>query len=468
MIAYFKKLLLPIILLPLIFLVSCKKGFPDDNYEAYFGGEVINPKNNFILLLKDDEVVDTIFLDNQNRFFKKFDSLVPGMYTFKHEPEYQYVYFDKNDSIMVRLNTRDFDESISFCGRGDEKNNFLMELYLRDEADRSSIFDYFELKPEIFLKKIDSIQKSRENFYTKKKETINWSEDFDLFAKTSLDFNYYTRKEVYPIAYKMRTGEDINTSLSKDYYIHRKNIDYNNGNLVTFSPFVRYLRQMMNNVSFCSPNANPKESLETNIHKLNIADTLFKVNSVRDKMLKYIAFSYLIEDQNPENNSTFFKRLNELVADKNEIEEINKIAGAAQNLKTGAELPEVVLITPEGKQISSKSVITNKSVIFFWTENAQSHLSSVYKKANDFFESKPDIHFIAINIDDNQNKWKESLQSHSLNTITELRAANFEEIREKWVITKLQRTITTDKNGKIQNAFTNLFDIEFQKELEEK
>ncbi|MBC8882761.1 hypothetical protein H9X57_03310 [Flavobacterium piscinae] len=47
--------------------------------------------------------------------------MAPGMYTFKYEPEYQYVYFDKNDSLMVRINPVEFDESIVYCGRGDEK-----------------------------------------------------------------------------------------------------------------------------------------------------------------------------------------------------------------------------------------------------------------------------------------------------------------------------------------------------------
>jgi hypothetical protein len=75
-------------------------------------------------------------LDKTIGFYAKFDSLLPGLYTFKHyfEPEYQYVYFDKNDSLMVHINSKDFDESIVFCGRGDEKNNFLMELYLKNEA----------------------------------------------------------------------------------------------------------------------------------------------------------------------------------------------------------------------------------------------------------------------------------------------------------------------------------------------
>jgi hypothetical protein len=121
--------LLPLSIVTLSTLSSCKKVFEEDNYVAYFGGEIVNPQNNFILFLKDNEVIDTIFLDAKNRFLHKFDSLAPGLYTFKHLPEYQYVYFDKNDSLMVRLNTQNFDNSIAFCGRGDEKTIILLRHF---------------------------------------------------------------------------------------------------------------------------------------------------------------------------------------------------------------------------------------------------------------------------------------------------------------------------------------------------
>ena len=71
--------------------------------------------------MKGEKVIDTFFLDKTIVFFHKFDLLTPGLYSFKHDPEYQYIYFDKNDSLMLRLNTLDFDNSLMFCGRGDEK-----------------------------------------------------------------------------------------------------------------------------------------------------------------------------------------------------------------------------------------------------------------------------------------------------------------------------------------------------------
>ena len=82
------------ILISFTSILSCKDGFIGGNHVAYFGGEIENPKNNFVVFMKNDKVVDTFYLDKDNRFFHKFDSLTPGLYSFKHDPEYQYVFFE--------------------------------------------------------------------------------------------------------------------------------------------------------------------------------------------------------------------------------------------------------------------------------------------------------------------------------------------------------------------------------------
>ncbi len=463
MIAYSKKILLFLTTAALGLFVSCNREFSSDDYVAYFGGEVVNPKSNYVLFLKDDEVVDTLFLNEKNQFFKKFDSLPPGMYTFKHEPEYQYVYFDKNDSLMVRINSVDFDESIVFCGRGDEKNNFLMELYLKNQEDRNAMFDLFDYSTSKFQSTIASSFKKTEKFYTKKKEKINWSADFDLYATSLLELHHHSKKEMYPLAHKLRTGIDVSDSLPKNYYNHRKTIDFNNLHLTTYSPFVRYLTHMMNNVSYTNLTLKkePTEALAVHLHKLNIADTLFKSEKVKNKILNSVAFSYLLEDQNSANNSQFIKRFNALSTDKTSASEINKLARSIQLLKVGEALPEIALLDSDGNIISSKSILKRKTVLFFWTANASSHLSASHKKAIEFQKLFPDYQFIAINIDDDQTTWNKVLKDYKFEGISEYRAHDFEDLKNKWAINKLQRTIILNPNGTIKNAFVNLFEVNF-------
>ena len=461
-------LLLLLSSLNLLILSSCNKEFKANDYRAYFGGEVKNPTHRFIYFSKNGVVIDTIPLQKDNTFFVQFDSLAPGMYTFKHDPEYQYVYFDKNDSIMVHINSKDFDESIIFCGRGDTKNNYLMESYLKNESDKEKMFDIYDYDISKFTFNTDSTYKSNKKSYNIHKNDIKWSKDFDEYAKAALDFNYYSKKELYPVIHKLRTAEDVFDKLPNHYYDYRKNIDFNNVELSTYSPFVIYLSHLLNNVGMVKYHNHFSDidlALTTNINKLNIADTLIKNEKVKNSILNNIAFSYLLEDQNMINNQKFLESYRKFSTDNSKKNEILKIGNAIQLLITGNQLPEVSLIDKNGLTISSNSFVKKKTVLFFYTKEALTHLAAAHKKALAFKSKYPDYQFIAINLDKDQEEWVNLLLNYKFEGIQEYRCGNFEDIKNKLAITKIHRTLILDANGKIKNAFTNLFDVNFESEL---
>ena len=446
-------------------LTSCANKHKDGEYVAYFGGEIINPNNPYVLFCKDNVVIDSLKLDSNNRFFIKFDSLTPGMYSFKHEPEYQYVYFDKNDSIMVRVNSRDFDNSVAFCGRGDLKNNFLMDLYLKNERDRNSMFKVFDYGIKDFTRTIDSTNLSTLKFYQTKKQEIKWSNEFDVYAKAAVDFQYFSKKELYPNVHKIRTGNDVFEEIPANYYDYRKNIDFDNVALENYSPFVMYLSHMLNNMGAINYHNHFTEAdlaLKTNINKMQIADTLIKNEKLKNLILDNIAFTYMLEDQNMVNNKSFLESYHKFSTDKSKRNEIAKMGRAIQQLKVGNTLPNVMLLDTNGNQVPSDSFKKKNTVIFFWTGRSMAHFEAVHKKILEFQKQHANFEFIAINLNDSQQDWLKVLKSYQLSGITELRCANFEDIKAKWAINKIHRTIILDENGKIKNAFTNIFDTTFE------
>ena len=466
MIKNYIKYFLPLSIVLFTSLTSCKKVFKEDNFVAYFGGEVLNPQEKYVLFLKDDEVIDTIYLDKNNRFMHKFDSLTPGLYTFKHNPEYQYVYFDKNDSLMVRINTLEFDNSIVFCGRGDEKNNFLMELFLKNEADRSMMYDNFDKDVKSFIKNIDSSYAIRKSFYLKRKAEIGWDENFDLVAKASLDFHHITKKEIYPYAHQFRTGENIRTKLPSNYYEHREDVDFENALLTNYSPFIKYVSVMLNNVSLQKDHLDLDEnSLENNIEKLNITDTLIKNQKVKNVVLNNVAMMYLLEDQNMYNNQKFIERYLQLTTDSKNKKEISEIYNSVQNLKVGNRLPAIELVNTENKPLDINTIITKPTILLFWTSHAESHFIASHKKISDLKVKYPEYDFVAVNVNDNAINWQNSLKKYNFEGIKELHAVDFETIRKQWVITKIHRIIILNSDGTIKNGFANLFDVNFEQNL---
>lgn len=458
---------LPLYVLLIACFTSCKKEFEADDYAAYFGGEVQNPQSNYVVFMKDNEVIDTLYLDKNNRFMHKFDSLAPGLYTFKHDPEYQYVYFDKNDSLMVRLNAVDFDNSIVFCGRGDEKNNFLMEMYLKNEEDKATMYTVFDRNVPSFLKNIDSSFAIRKSFYLKRKAEIGWDDTFDSLAKASLDFHHITKKEIYPYAHQFRNGKNIRKALPADYYAHRKAVNFESNGLANYSPFIKYVSMMLNNMTYEKNKGNLSEnSIENNIEKLNLTKNLIKNEKTRNVVLNNVALMYLLEDQNMYNNTKFIERYLELSTDAALEKEIRTIYTAVQNLKVGNTLPKIDLVNAKNEKINLSTLITKPTVLYFWTTHAESHMAIAHQKINALQKEHPNYQFIAINIDDTQPNWNEALKKYQLNSHFELHATDFEAIRNKWVITKIHRIIILNADGTIKNGFANLFDVNFKNQLQ--
>lgn len=462
MIAYFKKILFLLPITSITLLCSCKQETKEEGSKAYFGGEIINPNSKFVYLCKDNEVIDTIELDAKNRFLKTYETLEPGMYTFKHEPEYQQIYFEKNDSLMIRLNTNEFDNSLTFCGRGDEKNNFLIELFLKNEEDKNASFDLYDKDFKTFSKATDKNYNACKSFYLRRQTEVGWDEDFDLYAKAMLDMHYFAKKEMYPFVHERRTNEKICKFLPNNYYDFRKKIDFNNEKLTSFSPFVRYLTSMLNNVT-CKD--NDEKSLENNIKKLHVADSLFTNVKIKNSILNNIAFMYLLEDQNMMNNKAFLDKYFKLSTDKDKQKEIKKIEESIQHLSPNKLLPTIDLVDANGKLVSINNLFTKNTVVFFWTSEAKSHLELAHQRATELKLKYPNWDFLAINIDDSDKQWQNLLTKYNFKNTTELHATNFQDIKDKWVITKIHRVMLINVGGTIKNGFVSLFDANFENYL---
>jgi hypothetical protein len=117
--------------LPMLLLVVLNSCDSDKKETmTYFGGKIINPKSNNVVLYSMDKVIDTFYLDKENKFLGKLKNANEGLYYFFHGDENQYIYLEPKDSLMLRLNTWDFDESLVFAGEGAERNNVLIDCFI--------------------------------------------------------------------------------------------------------------------------------------------------------------------------------------------------------------------------------------------------------------------------------------------------------------------------------------------------
>jgi hypothetical protein len=204
-----------------------------------------------------------------------------------------------------------------------------------------------------------------------------------------------------------------------------------------------------------------EKALEMGLIKLKIADTLFKDEEVKNRVLDQIAFNFLLEDQNIHNTQKILNIYDQLSTNDDKKSEIKKIEVAIQKLTKGAILPNIHLIAHDSVKVESKNILKKKSVILFWTENAETHLAAIHKKVNQLSQKHPDYQFIFINIDVSHDDWRDHLKKYKNDKYQYYRTHDFDSLKSEWVITKLHRTIILGENGEIKNAFVNLFDARF-------
>ncbi|KJD34485.1 hypothetical protein PK35_01435 [Tamlana nanhaiensis] len=461
---------LSILLLSLTFL-GCKNDNKDDNY-AYLGGEIINPTTNYIILEKDGEIIDTIPLDGRNRFIHKFEGLIPGFYTFNHGGEEQFALLEPKDSLLFRLNTLEFDESLVFTGLGDKKNNYFINDFIENELREKYIFKICQLAPKTYQKHIDSLNSIKLIAFNKFKEKYETTELFNTIAEANIKFAHYSNKEIYPFIHYGQNKIEILNSLPKDFYAYRKNIDYNDAFFSDNSNYIHFLRRNLSNISLTIHDEHAEEkkfnhrSLCYNLDRLQLIDSLVTNTTIKDALLYHFTIKYLSKSQDVENSEKLLKSyLNKSTNEKGKAL-MCRLNESINRLQRGAKLPDIAVLNYNNISNNISAVIKQPTVISFWAQSFYDHFNHSYKKINELKVKYPEVNFIRINIDDYEvGKPKKMLANHNYSTQNEYTFSNPKQAKETLAIYPLTKTFIVDKNNTIVSSNSNLFSIKFEEEL---
>lgn len=448
---------------------SCKN---DKNDFAYIGGEISNPNTNFVVISKADSVLDTINLDKNNRFIYKINNLISGIYTFKHGGEVQMVLLEPNDSIMFRLNTLDFDESLVFTGIGDKKNNYLINGFLQNEIEQKRIFKFCQLSPEKYQYQIDSLKAEKDLKLQTFKKKHKPSDLFIQIAQANIDYNYYASKEIYPFVHYGENKRDILNALPKDFYDYRKDIDYNNDYNRDFLNYNSFLRSTFNNIALKNHLNHSKldnfntNNLDYNLEILNVVDSVISNPTIKNNLLFYYAMTYITRNNDPDNNNVM---LQSFLGKNTDLENKNSMLSVSQsinNLKIGNSFPDLELIDLKDNDINIGSLINKPTVIYFWSRKFNNHFKESHYKKNELSLKYPEVSFISINVDDNSHDFcKDIMKKHNFSYDNEFKFKNPKESRLSLAVYPITKTIILDKNNIIVNPHTNIFNVNFEEQL---
>jgi len=428
-----------------IFIFSCNSF---DNEVTYFGGKIINKTSDKISLLKDENILNESLISNDDVFFMSIDSIADGLYNFKHLPEFQYLIFETADSLVMRLNAIDFDESLVFTGKGASKNNYLIDVFLKHEDEESFLNSKLRDNPDIFKMIIDSlltIKKLKFKNFQKLKKSNKTS---NLIIDHAIKLPLYSKLETYISGLKQNNKLDL---ISKEYYNFREDISLNISELSNFKPYLDYIIFRINNIPKTNFNSYSNLDLQFNLDKIRFVDTKITDSNIRSKVLRYIAFEYLLKENILIDIDTFLNTFLKISVDQKTNLEIQQLYVNIISLQKGKYLPNIELTDINNDIRIANNFQFDRPIIYtFWSYEQNSHQISLFNRIFEFLNTNTKYQFHCININSNKMKWKESLEKiRRSKHITHFISNDFNKMSKKMVLNNLNKIIITDKEGKV-------------------
>lgn len=419
-------------------------------------------------------MVDTFYLNKNNRFGGNLKNAESGLYVFKHPPENQILFLEPGDSTLILLNTFDFDESLNFSGRGAEKSNYLNKIYLLNQKNNDLVLSSYKISPREFALKTDSILASRKRDLIKLNKKHKFSKEFQELAKSCINYEFYDLRERY--AYLIRAyNRSLTAELPEDFHSYRDSISYEDEKLQDYYVYLNFLDDLIKTRSL-EDCANEELTLNecfdltssVNIKKrMLLVSSLMKNPRMKNSFLERLAATGIIYSRNTQEINAVIDQLKALPYEGPHLKDIEQLASAQNDILPGNSLASLQLINNKG-EITKLGDISNKLVItYHWTVTSQAHFKWQQEIIRELRKKYPEVDFIGVNIDrEHLDSWKHTIKINNFNPESEFRLHNFT-ANDILLRNYLNRLIFLDARGTIVKGDVKLTSPDFDSNIED-
>ena len=455
----------------LFLVLSCHKTHKTSR-AVFIGGDIINPTNDYVVLYDTKDQIDTLFLNTENRFAYRFSDFKPGIHSFVHGGKHQSILLEAQDSIMMHINTHDFDESIVFNGDGAKKNNYLINVLLKLEKEDSQTNAAYAKSPFEFHQNIETlITKNLNELQLFLKKNPN-SDLFNKIATASIKYHYFMRKELYPYRHFGKNNLTNLKELPSDFYAFRNDIVYNDIDLKDFYPYYNYLFPHINNLALEQLILTKKgfnlddHKLDYTIRKLELIDSLVTNTMIKNNLLKYTTRNFISNATSIDQSYILYQSFLDKSSNDKDKKYIKNLFKHAQGLQPGFQLPPIEVINNKNETLNINTIFDKTSVIYFWDNASRYHFENSHIKVKTLQKRYPNIDFIAININAmHTNVWRNMIYGNRFKIDNEYRFSDPSYAKKRLAINHIKKVLIVDKDGVILNSTVDLFAPEFTKFL---
>lgn len=455
---------------------SCTNSYQKKPSNAFLGGEIVNPEQDYVVLQRNS-FTDTAYLNQYNRFQIEISKAEKGLYVFEHNYEKQMLYLNPGDSIMVRVNTLEFDESLHFSGPGSRKNNWLIHVVVEDKRNNALLLSYNKLEPPVFIEKTDSIKKKRLESLQNLNEKFGFSDDFINLAQHIIQYENYDLNERY-IFLLNKYSRFFEKQLPKDFYAYRKNVNFNDKKLQQLPVYQRFLESYLVNRSIAHclkefPNQSSCYELDGIVNiitQINLVESLTNLTEIKQIFYEKLGVSFMIMGRNRGELSAVLKLLQEKGINKKSYEMLKQLSMVQSAFFPGTSVNNVPLLNAFGEEITFEEISKKPKIAFFWSLFSPAHHRRQHKIIEELREKYPDIDFTGINIDLGKTvPWQKTLAIYHYDSSMEFQLnAQKMSIRSldsnlpKYYLNKL---LFIDASGTVMNGNIYIYSPDFESKI---
>ncbi len=157
-----------ITLTALLLLIACKKDY------VTLSGNIDNAISQELKIINNrNEVIKTITLNDDNSFTDTL-KVTKGVYSMTDGNEFATLFLENGYDISISLDTKEFDETLTFSGNGSDASNYLVKKTLLQEETFDNINDLYALEKEVFISSLED----------KKNEFVNLRDNYKNLDST--------------------------------------------------------------------------------------------------------------------------------------------------------------------------------------------------------------------------------------------------------------------------------------------
>ena len=449
------------IIVPLLVIISLLIGCNDSaNIEyTYFGGKIIHPKDSILLLRSSNGFKDTLKLCSDNTFMGRYRNFKSGLYYFKHGLEYQYAYIEAKDSLIFRLNTWDFDESLVFSGRNSKINNLLIEAFLQSEEDEIMIRKECRKSSSIkFIAKMDSLLKvKKEIFENYKQNNSTISDGFLDVYEVALTFPIFSGLEKYAISNCTQFKSD---SAKLKFLSHRKKVQLGRDSLLFYKPYYTYVLEKMYSEAMLKGYKEDSEDFIVDI--INSIDKEVSDEKIKNTILyRIIAYNFMKRTKDNNYQKAFFNYF-KYSSDLEDKKEIQRLINDLKYISRNESLPNFLMEAPTGNWVNIKDIHKQENAVICFNNEKYFSDSSVSRRFNFLKKKFPQVNFIIIQQNKgNKDKYLKDIDiKHQYKLIEKSEAHNF-------LTSSFPRLMVINEKGIVLNDFSSIFAFDIEPQIQD-